>query len=254
MKRFLLIFAFSFVPLFAFPPNYEEALDLFYRKNYTQSLQKIREVFDNYRNSLEFRLLAASNYLELNDLYNSKRHLDYALQDGLNDIKIFILYSEILSRNKNINESFFKIQQGLQNPNLIIENKNLLMYFLARLYFVNNDYNGARKVIEQIVSVSPNYIPALYLDGLIYLIQKNYDFAEVRFKSILLLESHNLEFDKKIYNNLGFIYEQKAYKFERNSNEYKKNLNLATKYYELAYVLDPEYEVAKINFNRLKLR
>jgi len=42
--------------LSAYPPNYESAMELFMNQKYEESLNKIREVFDNYRNSLEFRL------------------------------------------------------------------------------------------------------------------------------------------------------------------------------------------------------
>ncbi len=232
--------------LAAYPPNYEVALKLFKEKKYEESLTKIREVFDSYRKSLEFRLLAASNYIELNNLENAMAHLKYAKQDHPNSYEVNILMSEIFNRLNQYENSIKILNQASQNI-IDINQKKIIFFQLAKTYYLLKNYNLARKNLETLIAQYPDFDSAIYLDGLIYLNQNNLEFAEIRFRSLLSLKKLDLEIQKKTYNNLGVIYLKNSLKYPKESSEFKENSKIAKQYFDMSLKLDPQYTIAKKN-------
>lgn len=249
IKSFLIIFIYiSFINriLGAYPPNYDIALKLFQERKYEESLNKIREVFDNYKNSLEFRLLAASNYIELNNLENAMAHLKYANRDHPNSYEVYILMSEIFNKMNQFDNSIRILMNASQNFKETNQRK-LVSLQLAKTYYLLKDYSLARKNLETLIAQYPDFDFAIYLDGLIYLNQNNIEFAELRFRSLLSLKKLNPEIQKRTYNNLGVIYLQYSSQYPRESIKYKENLKIAKHYFDKALKLDPNYLVAKKN-------
>lgn len=253
--QFKLYFTSVFIYLFfiskilgAFPPNYEIALKLFQEKKYEESLNKIREVFDLHRNSLELRLLAASNYIELNKLENALAHLRYALQDHPNSYEVYLLLSEVYNQTNQYQNSILLLTKAFQ---ILKENqeKKIMLYQIAKTYYLAKDWKNAKKSIENLIAIAPDYDLAIYLDGLIYLNQKNYELAEFRFKSLLSLKNLEPELKKRIYNNLGVIRFNSANQFLKDSNDYKESIKEAKEYFMKALNLDPDYEIANQNIN-----
>lgn len=248
-------FAILFIYLFsinkilgAFPPNYEVALKLFQEKKYEESLNKIREVFDNHRNSLELRLLAASNYIEINNYENAIAHLRYAIQDHPNSYEAYLLLSEVYNQINQYQNSILFLTKASQVLKANHERK-IILYQLAKTYYLAKDWKNAKKIIENLIAIAPDYDLAIYLDGLIYLNQKNYELAEFRFKSLLSLKNLNQELKKRIYNNLGVIRLSTANQYSKDSNDYKDTIKEAKEYFMKALNLDPDYEIANQNLN-----
>ncbi|MFN3603624.1 MAG: tetratricopeptide repeat protein [Leptonema sp. (in: bacteria)] len=252
--RLYIIIFFSYLVfinriLAAYPPNYEEALGLFKEKKYEESLNKIREVFDNYKNSLEFRLLAASNYLELKNFPNALAHLKYASQDHPNSYEVYILMSEVY----NASEQYQNSLQILNMANQIFKEENqkkLIFFQFAKTYYLMANNSQSRKYIENMIARFPSFAPAIYLDGILYLKEKNYELAEFRFKSLLSLKNLDPDLKKRVYNNLGFIYSINLVKLPDASKEYKENFKLAKEYFKMATQIDPNYSIAKQNLEK----
>lgn len=237
--------------LSAYPPNYEEALELFKQSKYEDSLIKIREVFDNYRNSLEFRLLAASNYIELEDYNSALAHLKYASQDHPNAYEVYLLMSEVYLKNKQFNKSLNILYNAYEQFKTDKQKDSAIRFQIAKVFYLSNNLNASRKQLEIIIAQNPTYVPAFYLDGVIYLLQKNYDLAEFRFNAILSLKDLDKSLLKKVYNNLGYIKEIQAKNFLVNSKEYSEYLNESKNYYKKALELDYSYQIAKMNLERI---
>lgn len=247
----LVYFLFINKILSAYPPNYEESLELFRQKKYEESLQKIREVFDNYRTSLEFRLLAASNYLELNDIPKALAHLNYAQMDHPNSWEIVLLLSEAYIRNHQYNIALKILYTGLENFKNEKKIHNLLRYQLAKTFFSMNKYEKARQQLEYIIYNDPYNDKALFLDGVIYILQKNYELAEFRLKSILHVSNLDVDMIAKVYNNLGVIKEI-YYNQMGDNSVLRDNLKKeALSYYNRAVELNTNYTVAKENLANL---
>ncbi|GIX42175.1 MAG: hypothetical protein KatS3mg129_1908 [Leptospiraceae bacterium] len=255
IKKFILIMIYIlFVGkiLSAYPPNYENALELFKNHKYEESLNKIREVFDNYKNSLEFRLLAASNYIELNDYNSALAHLKYALEDHPNSHEVYILISEVNLRKKQYNTALNILYKAYEQFKLDKEKETLIRLQIAKIFYISQNYRAARKQLETIIAQNPTYAPAFYLDGIIYLIQKNYDLAEFRFNAILSLKKVDNNLMKKVYNNLGFIKEIQSKNYNQESLEYLDLTKEAIKFYKDALKIDSEYQIAKTNLLRIE--
>ncbi len=247
----LLYFLFIGKILSAYPPNYEESLKLFRQNRYEESLQKIREVFDDYKNSLEFRLLAASNYLELNDINKALAHLNYAQMDHPNSWEVPILLSEVYIKNKQPNLALRVLYPSIEKFKNDKKLNNLFRYQIAKSFFVMNNFEKARQQLEFIISNDPTNGNALFLDGLMYFLQNNYELAEFRFKSILYLSNIDRELLLKVYNNLGVIKEIGFKKLPENSilrADFKKE---AMNYYNKALEIESNYPIAKENLANL---
>lgn len=253
-KRLILIFIyFLFVSkiLSAYPPNYEESLELFKQGKHEESLQKIREVFDNYKNSLEFRLLAASNYIELKDMQKALAHLNYAQIDHPNSWEVYILMSEIYIKNNQPNLALKVLYAGIEKFNSDKKINHLFRYQIAKSFYTSNNYAKARQQLEYIISNEPANEKALYLDALIYMIQNNYELAEFRFKSLLYTSPNDKIILAKVYNNLGVIKEL-SFKQQPENSITKLDLKKeAINYYNKALEIESNYILAKDNLANL---
>ncbi len=233
--------------LSAYPPNYEEALKLFQEKKYEESLNKIREVFDNYKNSLEFRLLAASNYIELKDYNNALAHLKYALVDHPDSVEVYILMSEVDLKINQISNSLNILYKAYEQFKQDKIKTHLIRYQIARIFYFTKKFEKSRQQLEILIAENPYNYNALFLDGIIYLQEKNYELSEFRLKSITTLKKVDPETLKKVYNNLGFIQEIYALNQEK-PDIYRNN---ARNYYKKSLEIDPHYVYAINNLNRL---
>jgi len=227
--------------LSAYPPNYESAMESFMNQKYEESLNKIREVFDNYKNSLEFRLLAAANYIELNNYDNALAHLRYAMNDHPDSYEVSILMSEVYIRKKQFNNATNLLYQAYNQFKNDKQKDIQIRYQIAKASYFAKNYQAARKQLETIIAQNPTFMPAFYLDGLIYLQQNNYELAQFRFNAITSLKEVDKDLLKKVYNNLGVLQELAA-----------KNNQEAIKYYKKALSIDPNYDIAKSNLARLE--
>jgi len=227
--------------LSAYPPNYESAMELFINQKYEESLNKIREVFDNYKNSLEFRLLAAANYIELNNYDSALAHLKYAMSDHPDSYEVYILMSEVYIRKKQFNNATNLLYQAYNQFKNDKQKDIQIRYQIAKASYFAKNYQLARKQLETIIAQNPTFMPAFYLDGLIYLIQNNYELAQFRFNAITSLKEADKDLLKRVYNNLGVLQEITT-----------KNNQQAMKYYKKALSIDPNYELAKSNLARIE--
>ncbi|MCS7205194.1 MAG: tetratricopeptide repeat protein [Leptospiraceae bacterium] len=237
--------------LSSYPPNYEDALKLFQKKEYEASLYKIREVFDSYRNSLEFRLLAASNYLELKDYKNALAHLKYASIDHPNSVEVMILFADVYNQMGQWNQALQALEKAMSLAKQDKTKEKHLRYYYAKTFYYSKNYERAKKITEALIAEDSNFLEALYLDALIYLAKKNFELAEFRFRTILSHSKIEKDLARSIYNNLGYIQEVYAQNQPKNSKEKNSFLREAKRYYELALQIQNDYSIAQDNLARL---
>lgn len=252
MRKRIYLFFLCFMPFPVFssyPPNYMEALQLFEKNRFEESLQKIREVFHDHSTSLELRLLAAANYLQLKDYKNAMAHLRYAQKDHPYALEVPLLMAEVFMANQQYQEALKLL--GKVSGNTKDTSKALhIRYLIAKAYYHQRNFARSKQILEAILSDDPNYLEAIYLDGLIYLQQRKYDLAEFRWKGLLSHPKVTVPLLVLVYNNLGYVKEIQVSKVPETTQEYKTNIEEAKKYYEFAHKLDPGYPVAQQNRER----
>lgn len=230
--------------LFAAPPEYAEAVKLYRAGQYEQSLELIRSVFDAYKGSLELRMLAAANYHRQGNLDSAMAHMLYAMKEHP-DQPGPALYMAMLQREKGATA---KALEMLRRTAGRFPDESWVRYELAATFLEQKKFADARRQVEAIIAKNPNFFPAIYLDGLIYMLEGSYETADFRFKNALRIKMTDKEWTKRLYNNLGIVNERLA---EANPAQKEEKLNLARQYYRRALELDGEYAVAKSNLDRI---
>lgn len=242
---FLNALIFFISPLLAVPPEYAEALKLYRSGQYDQSLELIRSVFDANRGSLELRMLAAANHHRLGNRDSAMAHMMYAMKEHP-DQPGPGLYLAALQREKGDTARALELMRRTAGR---FPDEHWVRYELAATFFELKKYADARRQLEAIIAKNPNFFPAIYLDGLIYLVEGSYETADFRFKNALRIKMIDKEWTKRLYNNLGIVNEKLA---ETNPAQKEEKLNLARQYYRKALQLDGEYAIAKSNLERIQ--
>lgn len=243
-------FAFLFVlaPLHidALPAEYAEAVKLYKNGQYEESLSIIRSVFDDNKGSLELRTLAAANYRKLNNFESALSHMMYAMREHPDKSEPALYYAELQKESGAPARAIDTLRRVAGK----FPNDPWARYELAAAFVNQKNYVEARKQIESIITKNPNFFQAIYLDGLIYLIQGSYETADFRFNNALRIKINDNEWLKRLYNNLGFVNEKLA---DKNTNLQlkKEKLDTAKDYYKKAIKIDNNYLIAKSNLDRI---
>lgn len=232
----------------SYPPGYEEAVDHFYAGRHPESIEIIRSIFDDYRNSHELRLLAAANYLRMENYDNARAHMNYALQEHSRIPEIYGMYGRILKDEGRIGAAIRMLTNGVNR----FPDHAALRIELAVIMVEQQRYNIARNHIDRLLESHPNHFQAVYLDGLLFLKEEKFDFAEFRFRHAEYLPGPaNLR--ANLYNNLGWVLEQKArpLRDEGNFSQATEMVQEAANLYRKALEVDSGHEQARINQRRL---
>lgn len=230
----------------AAPPRYDEALARFKEGDHNGSLEIVRSVFDDNRESLELRMLAAACYHRLGNLDSALAHMLYALKSHPEEVGP-TLYMAILQREKGQpGKAIDILKRGAgrfpQDP--------WVRYELAATYFLQGNHKVARQQLEAVLTKSPNFFPAVYLDGVIYMADGDYENADFRFRNASRVRMTDREWTKRLYNNMGIVNEHLAAS-ATDAKTRSEKLALARESFKKAIDLDGGYSVARSNLDRL---
>jgi len=187
---------------------YSRALELYQQSKYSESLEVLRAGFN--QESYEERLLAAMNYIKLGDGSSALAHLSVLDKrvPGKPEVAILIAAAQRSLGRLPVAEQVL-IRSVTLNPNHVD-----VRHELARLYYDTRRYEGARQQIARILTLNPSHQGAIYLDGLIYMREGNFENAEFRFNHMIQLGQMSPGLAADVLNNLGYCYEQKSLKAE----------------------------------------
>jgi len=217
-----------------YPDGYTEALEAFQRKDYNASLESVRSYFDPASKSYEFRMLAASNYMNLGNYETAITHLSYCRTENPLRAEPLLLTAVALRKSGNLYGAAREIIQGInrypQNVQFRIE--------MARVYFLLSKFPEARAQLDVALKLHPNHLHAMYLDGLIFIKQGRYEEAEFRLKNVLGMKSLSVSLLPPLHNNLGLVLERlgeislkssdrdnAVLRFKESEDHYKKALS-----------------------------
>lgn len=187
--------------------TYRKSQRLFLLKRYDDSLQEIRSVFEENKNSKELRMLAAGNYVEQGDYTQAIKHLTLCAQSHPDDPSVMAYLASVYRIAGNLNEAYATAMRGLirfgDNDSLRVE--------MAKIAIRMGNLPYARAQIDRVLQMKPGEFDALYLDGLLFLLQKKYEMAEFRFRNALSVSSGKSDLIlAHLHNNLGYTLERLA--------------------------------------------
>jgi len=233
----------------AAPAEYDEAVKQYQNGRYEESLQTIRSVFDDNKGVLELRMLAARNYEKMGNLDSALSHMLYATKEHP-DAAAPAIYMAKLQHAKGADGRALDILRRTAGR---FANDPWARYELAAFFFEQKKYGEARQQVEAVMAKNPNFFQAVYLDGLIYLVEGSLETAEFRFNNAARIKMTGQSWNKRLFNNLGLVNEKLADRADTAGNPAlaKEKRNLAKDYYKKAVALDGDYAIAKANFDRL---
>lgn len=233
--------------VWAVPPRYDEAVEKYRQGDAEGALAIVRAVFDENRGSLELRMLAAACYRRLNNLDSAMAHALYAMKDHPDESGPAI-YLAVLHREK---EDFPRAAEILKRTAGRFPQDPWVRFELASTYFLQKNYAPARQQIEAVLAKNPNFFPAVYLDGLIYLAEGSYENADFRFRNAARIRMTDKEWTKRLYNNMGLVNERLASQAVDQKTREEK-IALAREYFRKAQDLDGGYAIARANLERVR--
>ena len=231
--------------------KYTYAESLYLQKEYQASLIIINKYLLGGILPHKFRILAAANYLRLNETPKAIEQLGICIQEHPDNIESILFLSHIyLEINKT--KSARKIARtAIKKFGYVSE----LYLLLAKSYYKEKEYTSARKNINLIFDNESNNQQAYFIDGLIFFQQKRYGMAEFRFRHALNLKNTDNILQADILNNLGVVIEKKNRILDQgniNSNkDVQETLEEAKKFYLDAIKKNPDNIFAKNNLNRV---
>jgi len=122
----------------------------------------------NIRSKVDGGLLwLAQDSLRISDLKKTKDIIDKVLEDNACDnFKAYCLLGLLHIDNNDMVQAEFCLQNALLNAGKTI-NKIFVLFLLARLYFLKNNFYNASKMLIDIFNYDPNCIDAQYFDIII---------------------------------------------------------------------------------------
>lgn len=195
--------------------NYQQALKLFQKGAFRESILVIRKVIDTNGKSYRLHYLAAYDYWRLGNLHTTKLHLKAAkkLDDSKKDIWIDLIKIHIMQ--KKYSRAMEICLAGQKKFPQSIELELLQASILSQ----QKKHKQALKKVEKIKSeYSSDYRPLL-LESKLYFNRKRYEKAEMSLKWAEKMVPKNAI----VKNNLGLIHEKLARKMIRRSKKARKN-------------------------------
>lgn len=178
---------------------------------------------------------AEKNYL-LGKAYENQGYFEEAKDTYQKSAKLkpnSIVYNALGNLQEYLGDNIEAIntfQKGIAADENDVEN----FFDLSRIYLNLGEYNKAEEILLSIAEKNSDSASIYAMLGTVYIETSKWDKAEEVFKKSL-----NLQERASTYNDLGVVYENKG------------NYDLAYESYEKALNLDPQFELARSNFERL---
>ena len=195
------------------PKEYRQALDFYLKAKFQDSLEKIRSIFEEHKNRMSLRILAAANYIALGKSSQAMSHIQAARRIHPQRFEPRLFYIRILRAQKKYYEAIAAARRAIQDigeaPGLFLE--------IAAVYYELQSYPKARAQLQRALELDPQNYYAFYLDGLLFLQEGRYELAEFRLRNALALKPKHKEDLKLVYNNLALALEKKRGKSGKKS-------------------------------------
>ena len=201
------------------PREYRQALELYLKGNFEASLEKIRSIFEEHKDRLGLRLLAAANYTALGKASQAMSHIQIARRIYPQRFEPALFYVRTLRAQKKYYEAIAQARKAMRkigrSPALVLE--------IAAVYYELKSYPKARAQVQRVLELDPQNYYAFYLDGLLFLQEGRYELAEFRLRNALALRPQHREDLKLVYNNLALALEKKGEALEKRAKAGKQS-------------------------------
>ncbi|OHD67440.1 MAG: hypothetical protein A2W19_03160 [Spirochaetes bacterium RBG_16_49_21] len=237
MKKLLLatiLVAFMNSALLA---SYAEALKLFEKKDYKNSLKIIAGELEiaNDANpgspNYNLRFLAAHNHWKLGNMKSAVDHFTRCIEIKKNTAAPYIDLAMLQIEIKKYGDAEITAKRGLT-----VEKSPLLYYLLGLISLKKENFWRAKEMFEKANSLDPELHYSYNALGIALMRLKKYGEANTAFSAAYAMKPKSAE----ILNNLGMSYEKLGKTKE------------ALEYYEKAGALDDKNRVVSDNLARLK--
>lgn len=227
------------------PAGYSEALSLYTKGKYEESLAKIRSIFDENKTSLHLRLLAAANHMRAGRGNDGWAHLVYATKDHPDQAGPMAFMAAYFRKQGQTGEAIAWIGRAIATD----PKSTLYKMEAARIYYKAGQYAQARKFTDEVLSQSPGHQEALALDALIFLRQGNPSDAVFRFRQALKQPATSKTALSNVYNNMGVALRKSAEVLDKSGSpgEAAARRTEAVEMFIKALELNPENTFAKAN-------
>ena len=226
-------------------PRYKEAVQLFQQGKHEDSLEAIRSVFDDYKSSYEFRMLAAANYLEQGQYDSAVSHLRYCMKDHPDRAEPHALLAAVYRRSGQPKKALAHIRDVIRKYPDSIQ----IRWEAALSYMALESVAPARTHVSKILSSDPNHFGALYLDGVLYLKAGDLENAEFRLRNAARIGTSDKNLQFGLLNNLGLTLSLLAARTDGSRRD--AYLEQAREYLEKASELRPNDPALKRNLATL---
>lgn len=231
-------------------PEYKTALSQYQQNKFEDSLNTIRSVFDNHRNSLDLRLLAAANYMAQGNYQSARDHLERAIKDHPKKIQPRALLSALHRKEGKANRALQVGRRAIRDVGDGIE----IRLELASAYLQMSSFINAQNHLARARELDNKNFDATYLDGLAYLRQGKLENAEFRFRIALTLKPSSNIALANLYNNLGYTLEKigDQDRIGGDAAGAKGRYTEAKKFYKLALKKANAHKQALVSLNRVE--
>jgi tetratricopeptide (TPR) repeat protein len=237
MKKLLLatiFLAFMNSALFA---SYEEALKLFEKKDYKNSLTMIASELEIANDTkpgspnYNLRFLAAHDHWELGNVNSAISHFTRCIEIRKDAVEPYIDLAMLQLEIRRYGDAEATAIRGLA-----VKKSPMLYYLLGLVSLKRENFWKAKEMLERANSLNPELYYSYNALGIVLMRLKKYGEANTAFTAAYVIKPKSVE----ILNNLGRSYEVLGKRKE------------ALEYYERAAGLDGESKVVRENLARLK--
>jgi predicted O-linked N-acetylglucosamine transferase (SPINDLY family) len=182
-----------------FNAKYNAGLLALNENKYLEAEKYLKSALEINKNSCELYNNLGILYSKLNNNLESIKYFDMSISiDVANDLAYF--------NKATVLEKINKLEEATENYKtaILISEKNLIYkYNLAHLFYKQNEFSNSIELLEKCIQLNSKFINAYNLLGMIYM-NNNYNKSKKYFLECIKLDCNAHE----SYNNLGLLYLQ----------------------------------------------
>jgi len=217
--------------------SYKEALTLFEKKDYANSLKMIADELETANDAkpdspnYNLRYLAAHNHWKLGNTKSAIDHFTRCIAIKKNKVDPYIDLALLQIELKKLIEAEATARRGME-----VEKSPMLFYIMGFISLKRENYWKAKEMFEKANSLNPELYYSYNALGITLMKLKKYGEANTAFSAAYAVKPRSAE----IVNNLGMSYEKLG------------KTRDALEYYKKAQALDERNAVITANIDRLK--
>jgi tetratricopeptide (TPR) repeat protein len=228
------VFLFTGTSLFA---SYKEALKLFEKKDYANSLKMIANELETANDTkpdspnYNLRFLAAHDHWKLGNTKSAIDHFTRCIAINKKKVDPYIDLALLQIEMKKYVEAEATARRGME-----VEKSPMLFYIMGIVSLKRDNFWKAKEMFEKANSLNPDLYYSYNALGIALMKLKKYSEANTAFSAAYAVKPKSAE----IVNNLGMSYEKLGKPKD------------ALEYYKKARALDEKNSVIAANIDRLK--